>query len=375
MRHYKPSRILVEKEVLELGRTTRILEQFPDVPHEVVENYDSRTDSAIPQTGDYITKAKKTLYLKRFKGSPIKLCPGFSDQLVCCNYHIMDFVENCPFECVYCILQAVLNRPVITLHVNTGEIIEKVTGVIKSRPEQNFRVGTGEFSDSFALEHILGVNTDLVETFAELPNALLELKTKSSNVDSLIGLNHQGRTVVSWSMSTKYAGKHIEYMTAPPMERIAAAARLVKAGYYTAFHFDPLIVHDGWEEGYREIIGELFDQVPVDKIGWISMGSLRYMPKLKEIAESRFPNSDIFANEFVNCEDGKTRYFRPIRQDLHKVVYEIIREYNSDIPVYICMDNNQTWQKILKDTPRDNNAMESLIVKKFNIGKCGSIQA
>jgi len=38
-----------------------------------------------------LTKGKKTLHLKYFKGTSIRACPGFSNELVCCNYFNLDF--------------------------------------------------------------------------------------------------------------------------------------------------------------------------------------------------------------------------------------------------------------------------------------------
>ena len=50
--------------------------------------------------------------------------------------------------------QAYLNHSMITFHVNVEEIVERLCGKIKLFSKQFFRIGTGEASDSLALDHI-----------------------------------------------------------------------------------------------------------------------------------------------------------------------------------------------------------------------------
>ena len=48
-----------------------------------------------------------------------------------------------------------------------------------------FRIGTGEITDSLALEPYTGMAREMIPYFAEQANVLLELKTKSDCVDKL----------------------------------------------------------------------------------------------------------------------------------------------------------------------------------------------
>ena len=130
MHPYQPQKIVVDSEVLQLPFTTRVLAKFPKIQPLIVsrQEYQKEIFNSTPT----LSKGKKTLYLKRFLGSPVKLCPGFSMNAVCCNYYTLDFIENCPLECsvtaknpdnlfqvfFFCILQAIHNQPNIVLHTN-----------------------------------------------------------------------------------------------------------------------------------------------------------------------------------------------------------------------------------------------------------------
>jgi len=115
MFQYHPERIIIDKAVAAEPLTEQICGRFPEVPTQLVENFAWHQDeTGTDPLRNPLTQGKKTLHLKYFKGTSIKACPGFSNDLVCCNYFTLDLIENCPFECTYCILQAFLNKPVIT---------------------------------------------------------------------------------------------------------------------------------------------------------------------------------------------------------------------------------------------------------------------
>jgi spore photoproduct lyase len=261
-------------------------------------------------------------------------------------------------DCVYCILQAFLNSPVITFHVNVEKIIKETTRAIKNNPGQPFRVGTGEHSDSLALDHIFQVNSYLIEAFSKLSNATLELKTKTDNVDLLLGLRHGGRTVVAWSLNPGEVIKRNEFKTASLEGRLIAAERVIKEGYRVAFHFDPIIYYPDWENGYRETIRLLFERIPPESIAWISLGTLRYIPALKQLVEDRFPGDAIFSNEFIPTKDGKMKYLKPIRRRLVGTLAEWISKKAPTVPLYLCMEKRSIWERVMSVQPEDHVALE-----------------
>ena len=362
MFQYHPERIIIDKAVAAEPLTEQICGRFPEVPTQLVENFAWHQDeTGTDPLRNPLTQGKKTLHLKYFKGTSIKACPGFSNDLVCCNYFTLDLIENCPFECTYCILQAFLNKPVITVHANLDEMLEQVWQRTAEQPNTLFRVGTGEHSDSLALDHILGIKAHVIRFFAKLPNALLELKTKSSNVDHLLDLPHGGKTVISWSVNPEAIVEQEEHKTARLKERLEAAGKASAAGYKVAFHFDPMIHYPDWEKGYQDLVDQILDAVPPDRIAWISLGTLRYISSLKSVVDDRFPNSRVFLGEFVPGEDGKMRYLKKIRQRLFRNVQLRIEKLAPQIPTYLCMENSSVWKNTMPHQPQTAVDVESRI--------------
>ena len=214
------------------------------------------------------------------------------------------------------------------------------------RTRQFWRIGTGEFTDSMALDKLTCLSRILVEYMADKSTAILELKTKSAAVEQLENLNHCGRTVVAWSLNSPPIMKGEELRTASLEERLQAAALCASWGYKLAFHFDPIIYHTGWQEGYAKTITRLFDVVPADRIVWISMGALRFLPALRSIALNRFPGSRFFHEEFVMGLDGKFRYFRDLRVEMYKFILGKLRERaRARTCIYLCMESDEIWQE------------------------------
>jgi len=208
---------------------------------------------------------------------------------------------------------------------------------------RSLRVGTGEFGDSLALDHITEYSKALVPFFKGT-NHLLELKTKSANVENLLYLDHGGRTVVSWSLNPERISSKEEAGAAALDERFMAAKKCAEAGYKVAFHFDPIIFYDGWEKDYMETVNRVFDSFK--EVSWISLGALRFHKSLKPIIEERFPESDYLYAEMVTGSDGKMRYYAQLRVDMFKKMFQWIRKRNQAAAVYLCMEEPDVWKSV-----------------------------
>ena len=201
---------------------------------------------------------KNTLYLEPKKGDTFDKCATFGKDYVCCNVHVLKSVKNCPYDCSYCFLQNYLNNGTLSTVSDIDAMIQEVKTKTKEQPWRFFRIGTWELGDSLALEHMTHQAKQLIEAFSELPNAQLELRTKSDNVDPILDCDHKQRTVVAWSMNPKEIIESQEHRTASLEQRLEAIKKVVDKGYLTAFHFDPMIHYDDWEAGYSDVLNKIF---------------------------------------------------------------------------------------------------------------------
>ena len=351
MYSYRPEKIIVQKDSWPDAVTGNVLDQLPEVEVSVVEHVDAALAEIYRDT-DSRAAGKRILVLTRNRGRFLEECPGAGAE-ICCNYYVLNFAANCPFECSYCILQSYLNTPALIVFTNEDDLYFQVRERLDRDPLRTFRIGTGELADSMALENITGYASRLVLFFASLSNGILELKTKSDKMDSLESLAHNNHTVVSWSVNSKFICRTEELKAASLEARLQAARRCQNWGYRVGFHFDPLVYYEGWEPDYREVVREIFRAVDPSGIAWISLGCLRFTPDLRRIVRERFPKSIVPQGEFVPGHHGKLRYFRPIRQEMYGKMYSWIREWAPDVFIYLCMESRLVWEKSFGCAPRD----------------------
>lgn len=305
--------------------------------------------------------SKHSLFLTTRKENFLVKCPGTKKNL-CCNYFVTKNVLGCPADCSYCYLQAYLNIKAITIFVNTSDFFADFEEKANSG---HFRIGTGEFSDSLFLDGLIDVNKTLVEICSK-SKSLLELKTKSDNIEKLLGLNHGGKTVIAWSINPQKTIDSEEKGSSNLPERIAAAKKCADAGYRIALHFDPLIYSPGWERDYKETIENIFAVIPARKIIWVSVGAFRFYPQMKSVMRARFPHSKILYGEFTRGDDGKFRYLKFIRLEMFRKITALLKRHGKDIRVYLCMESDEIWRKTFSCLPSEIRNLDIIFNRKFS---------
>lgn len=339
---FEIEQVWVDRAVVDHPQAIRILNHLGDVPADVLDDVGQLKH---PRN---LGEAKRQILLTMHRGEAFKPCQGMTAENICCNYRVIDLVSGCPMDCSYCILQSYLaNNPITTVYVNLEMILSQVAAFLEAHPKRFFRIGTGELSDSLALDPITEFSSVLIPFFASKRNALLELKTKTAAIDHLLGLRHRNRTIISWSVNTEAAIASEERGTASLDERLMAAQRVATAGFGVGFHFDPIILTRGIDDvpAYLDVIDRILATVEPRQIAWVSFGLLRYPPELARIAEKRFPETTIFAGELVPA-GNKMRYLRFLREEALRPMWEKLHTKLPPHKLYLCMETKPVWGKI-----------------------------
>jgi spore photoproduct lyase len=307
---------------------------------------------------DPIQRGKEVLYLTRNKGAFVRACPG-TREYTCCGYKILHIGTYCTMDCAYCILQSYFHPPVLQFFLNHERMQTELEATFALK--EISRIGTGEFTDSLIWELWTPLSSRLVPLFAGQRRAVLELKTKSTAIDHLADLDHNRKTITAWSLNTPRVIADAERGTASLEARLRAAARCQAWGYPLAFHFDPMVVYEGCEAAYEDVVDTIFEKVDGRRIVWISLGSFRFMPDLKPIVAERFPETKIIYGEFIPGLDGKMRYFQPLRTELVRRVAARIRKHDPNVVVYFCMEDAAVWEKALGTVPKGDAGLAGML--------------
>jgi spore photoproduct lyase len=340
-----PDEIWIERSELETPIARTVLGRASGRPVHIVD------DPRAAETND-VAAGKRRLVLQRHRGTFLQACPAGTSGLVCCSYLVANFASNCPFDCSYCFLQEYLaNNPAVKAFTNVGDALEEIDAILRAHTGRSFRIGTGELADSLALDPLTGLSSHLVRFFAERPNALLELKTKSDCVGELLKVDPKGRVVVAWSVNPPEVIESDEPGTASLDARLAAARRVQGAGYRLGFHFDPLVEIEDWEAGYRRTVEAIFSAVDAARVAWVSLGSLRLTPRLASIMRARREPPRVLGAELVPGPDGKARVWRGLRLRMYREMVGQLRARFPQVPVYLCMESPGVWQQAMQEVP------------------------
>jgi DNA repair photolyase len=135
---------------------------------------------------------------------------------------------------------------------------------IKPQPDESDPVSwvydIGENSDC-SVDALISDNVaDLIALFRGLPTAKASFATKYVN-RRLLELDPQGRTRIRFSLMPDPDARVLDVRTSRIDERIAAVDDFVAAGYEVHLNLSPVVLREGWEADWAELLRRLDDEL------------------------------------------------------------------------------------------------------------------
>ncbi|MFT4553788.1 MAG: spore photoproduct lyase [Chlamydiales bacterium] len=183
--------------------------------------------------------------------------------------------------------------------------------------------------------HYVHFVNELLPFFEKKPKGILELRTKSTQINFLLKREPVPNCVIAFSLTPKEIGESLEHKTAPLHRRLEAARKLQDKSWKIGFRFDPMIYCEDFRDIYSSFFTEVFAAVDSSTIHSVSLGAFR-MPKgvYNNIARL-YPKEKIFS------------------QALHErngmVSYSENREECSALGIRVCLVNPGMTQTIFFD--------------------------
>lgn len=252
-------RIYAEPAAAASPRGKDVLARFPDA--QVVEVL---SHQAVPYTAEDVDR------WVRIKAEHLVL--GEKRSLTARpNGRSSDFVapstaNGCAMACAYCYVP---RRKGYANPITVFTNIDRITGYLarhvgrqgpKPLPDQvdptAWVYDIGENSDCSVDARISDNVRDLVDLFRDLPTAKASFATKHVNRD-LLSWDPQGRTRIRFSLMPYADSKLLDLRTSPIAERLAAIDDFVEAGYEVHVNLSPVVVRDGWLEGWAALLCDL----------------------------------------------------------------------------------------------------------------------
>lgn len=214
--------------------------------------------------------------------------------------YAIPIATGCMGHCHYCYLQTTLGaKPYVRVYVNIEDILKSAQKYIDERAPEITRFEAACTSDPVGIEHITGSLKQLIEYMGEQTYGRLRFVTKYHHVDSLLDARHNGHTRFRFSVNADYVIRNFEPSTSRFAERIEAAGKVARVGYPLGFIVAPIIWHEGWEQGYAELLEKLAAALPAEAPRDLTFELIqhRFTKTAKKIIQQRYPKTKLEMDE------------------------------------------------------------------------------
>ena len=240
------------------------------------------------------------------------------------NYYF-SYMYNCLFDCKYCFLQGMYASANYVVFVNYEDYYEEIKKISLTNKNKNITLFSGYDCDSLAFEGISNFMSYLIKKMPKYKNIELEIRTKSTYT-KLFSKNIIKNVIIAYSFTTEKFSNKYEKGVPSVDKRLKVIKRLSNLGWKLGFRFDPVIIYDGWQEDYKELLAKIFKNIDINNVHSITFGKLRfpetvYKKLIKEnMSQSLFFNLEKKNNSYESNNEYNIESF--MRENLTKFIDE-----------------------------------------------------
>lgn len=292
---FKPELVYFEPAALDYPKGKRIMEwaQNEGLPIQMTSSHNRITNLPGDTDLQKYRMAKNTLVVG------LRKTLTFDQSKPSAEYAI-PIATGCMAHCHYCYLQTTLGaKPYIRVYVNMDDILGAAKQYIDERAPEITRFEAACTSDPLGLEHISGSLAELITFMAGEQYGRLRFVSKFHHVEPILGLKHNGHTRIRFSVNADYVIRSFEPGTSTFTERIEAAGKIARSGYPLGFIIAPIIWHEGWEEGYSQLLAKLKEALPKEALQDLTFELIqhRFTKTAKNVILQRYPKTKLEMDE------------------------------------------------------------------------------
>jgi len=348
--HFRVDRIFLAKGSIETEERRRFVERicrlYPDARRiECPETAHNRIDLDEPDALKRHRKGKRSLTFGEI-GDSVRF--SSEEGNTCPNYWHFSPYGFCPYGCKYCYLggtTGVFFSPTVKIFVNLDDILSKVNDTAHrlGKPTSFY---LGKLQDGLALDPLTGYSQVLIPFFAQHPYARQVLLTKSNEVKALLDLEHNGHSILSWSLIPPDIAAQFEENVPTVDERLEAMGVCAAAGYPLRAVIMPVIPIPGWRTLYREFIERLLRDLPITRLTFGGICSYR---KARSLMEEKLGGRNTVSDSMERGhkgDDGRIRYDPAVRVKVYRELIDAARSVAPEIELALCLEERFVWEAV-----------------------------
>ena len=322
--------IYVEAGVAEHPRTNSIIARYPKA--RVIECANHQAIFNRRQQNFRVQKTRPALILARKLGPRLYPVPGQQHLGAEHNYYFAHLL-NCPFDCRYCFLQGMFASANYVLFVNYEEFVNEIKDVCASH-KGPVHLFSGYDCDSLALEPLSGFAAHFVPEVATIDNAVLELRTKSTQIRSLLAQQPHERCIVAMSLAPETVATNFEHGAPSLDDRLHALERLQDHGWGIGLRFDPIIPIENAKAVYERFFTRVFNQLDAATLHSVTLGECRLPRDFAKRMFRLYPEEPLFAGSLAEC-DGTVTFCGDRKEDIVGTAYAALAQYVVEDKIFL----------------------------------------
>ncbi|MFT6006695.1 MAG: spore photoproduct lyase [Pseudoalteromonas tetraodonis] len=317
--------IYVEQEVSNHPRTEAIVARYPKANVIPIEQYSEVFNSHAQNFR--LQKQNPSLILAAKKNNKLMPTPAQYETGGGAHYYFSHML-NCIYDCRYCFLQGMLRSANYLLFVNYEDFVSDIRAVAAKHEHDEKPVWffSGYDCDSLAYEPVTQFADFFLSEFETIPNAVLELRTKSTQIRSLLNRPAQSNVVVASSLSPENVATAVEEGAPSLAKRVQALKKLQDQGWRIGLRFDPIVWHQGYQENYQQMMDLVFSSLDADKIDSVTLGGFRLPKGFHKIMRKLYPEHWIFQAGLAEV-NGMISYLPEIEAEVFSVISEMCLQH------------------------------------------------
>ncbi len=211
------------------------------------------------------------------------------------NNYYFSHMLNCIYDYRYCFLQGMYQSAHQVLFINYEDFglqMEQIAAQHRAEPVWFY---SGYDCDSLANEPMSRFTDFFIPLIESIDNAWMELRTKSTQIRSMLKLQPSPRVVTAFSFSDHFSHGKLEHGVPSIAKRIDAMRRLIDAGWAIGLRFDPVVYHQHYQTAFVRLLDEIFASIDPQKLHSVSLGSFRLTRDHFRKLTRLYPEEPLFA--------------------------------------------------------------------------------
>ncbi|MDD2722699.1 MAG: DNA photolyase [Methylovulum sp.] len=304
--------IYIEEAILEHPRVQDILARFPNAARIHCQRYGEVFN---PKSQNFRLQKRKPALILAQKHQHFALPAPAGYGIGARRNYYFSHVLNCLYDCRYCFLQGMYQSAHYVMFVNYEDFQENIKQLCEASPDEPVHFFSGYDCDSLALEPVTGFAGHFLPFFAKLPNAWLELRTKSTQVRSLLNRGPLPRCVVAFSLSPHGFAEKVEAKAPSLQRRLDALCKCQQQGWLIGLRFDPLLYQQDYQQHYQAFFAQVFAKINPDLLHSVSLGVFRLPENFFKKMHSLYPEEKLFSSP-LERQQGMVSYPKALEQEM-----------------------------------------------------------